>query len=90
MKMERASPGLIARAVKPRQVGGRGEYLQLIARQRRALIRPRKRGISTRPRLPLEQLQAFANLVQMGHPYPRKPSNAKACNTPTHPGGQGD
>jgi hypothetical protein len=35
-------------------------------------------------------LQAFANLVQMGHPCPRKPANAKACNTPTHPGSPGD
>jgi hypothetical protein len=47
-------------------------------------IRLRQCGIGTRPRLPLEQLQAFANLIQMGHPCPRKPSNAKACNTPAH------
>ena len=40
---------LIARGVKPRQVGGCGEHLQLIARQRCALIRLRKRGVSTRP-----------------------------------------
>jgi len=47
--VERASPGLIARGVKPRQVGGCGEHLQLLARQRCALICLRKRRVSPRP-----------------------------------------